>query len=133
MTTPVVTVDRITPYQEIDRLLTQHKISGMPVLKMGREVAGVVSEADLLAAEHQPSRQARMASSAGRRRRLRRQPHVNWPSGLSACSSPPAKSGVARAVPGRHRCRSSRQTWTSPCAKPPDRRPGADHTAVRRA
>src|SRR6266852_5769156 len=45
MTTSVVTVDRITPYQEIDRLLTQHRISGMPVLMMGREVAGVVSEA----------------------------------------------------------------------------------------
>ena len=67
MTTSVVTVDRITPYQEIDRLLTQHKISGMPVLKMGREVAGVVSEADLLAAEDETSRRARMASSVGRR------------------------------------------------------------------
>ncbi len=77
MTTSVVTVDRITPYQEIDRLLTQHKISGMPVLKMGREVAGVVSEADLLAAEDETSRKARMASSAGRRWRLRPQPHVN--------------------------------------------------------
>ena len=77
MTTSVVTVDRITPYQEIDRLLTQHKISGMPVLKMGREVAGVVSEADLLAAEDETSRRARMARSAGRRRRLRPQPHVN--------------------------------------------------------
>ncbi len=77
MTTSVVTVDRITPYQEIDRLLTQHKISGMPVLKMGREVAGVVSEADLLAAEDETSRKARMARSAGRRWRLRPQPHVN--------------------------------------------------------
>ena len=77
MTTSVVTVDRITPYQEIDRLLTQHKISGMPVLKMGREVAGLVSEADLLEAEDETSRKARMASSAGRRWRLRPQPHVN--------------------------------------------------------
>ncbi len=82
MTTSVVTVDRITPYQEIDRLLTQHKISGMPVLKMGREVAGVVSEADLLAAEDETSRQARMASSAGRRRLLgKQQPHVNLTAG----------------------------------------------------
>ena len=63
MTTSVVTVDRITPYQEIDRLLAEHQISGMPVLKMGREVAGVVSEADLLAAEDETSRKARMASS----------------------------------------------------------------------
>ena len=65
MTTSVVTVDRITPYQEIDRLLTEHRISGMPVLKMGREVAGVVTEADLLAAEDETNRQARMASSIG--------------------------------------------------------------------
>jgi CBS domain-containing protein len=50
MTTSVVTVDRITPYKEIARLLTEHRISGMPVLTMGRHVAGVVSEADLLAA-----------------------------------------------------------------------------------
>ena len=81
MTTSVVTVDRITPYQEIDRLLTQHKISGMPVLKMGREVAGVVSEADLLAAEDETSRRARMASSVGRRWLRRPQPHVNLTAG----------------------------------------------------
>ena len=50
MTTSVVTVDRITPYKEIVRLLVEHKISGMPVLSMGRKVSGVVSEGDLLAA-----------------------------------------------------------------------------------
>jgi CBS domain-containing protein len=50
MTTSVVTVDRITPYKDIARLLAGHRISGMPVLAMGRHVAGVVSEADLLAA-----------------------------------------------------------------------------------
>ena len=49
MTTKVVTVDRITPYQDIDRLLTRHRISGVPVLKIGREVVGVVSETDLMA------------------------------------------------------------------------------------
>ena len=41
MTTSVVTVDRITPYKEIDRLLAEHKISGVPVLTMGRHVAGL--------------------------------------------------------------------------------------------
>jgi CBS domain-containing protein len=56
MTTSVVTVDRITPYKEIARLLAEHKISGLPVLKMGREVAGVVTEADLLAAEASTAR-----------------------------------------------------------------------------
>jgi CBS-domain-containing membrane protein len=59
MTTDVVTVDRITPYKEIARLLAEHKISAVPVLTMGRHVAGVVSEADLLAEEDQAARKAR--------------------------------------------------------------------------
>lgn len=50
MTTSVVTVDRITPYKDIARLLVEHKISGLPVLSMGRRVVGVVTESDLLAA-----------------------------------------------------------------------------------
>ena len=66
MATSVVTVDRATPYKEIARLLAEHRISGMPVLKMGREVAGVVTEADLLAAEAETARRLRSAS-----RRLR--------------------------------------------------------------
>jgi len=67
MTTSVVSVDRITPYKEIARMLTEHRISGVPVLTMGRHVAGVVSEADLLAAEDRTARQARAASTAGQR------------------------------------------------------------------
>jgi CBS domain-containing protein len=59
MTTEVMTVDRITPYKEIARQLAEHKISAVPVLTMGRHVAGVVSEADLLAAEDQEARKAR--------------------------------------------------------------------------
>jgi CBS domain-containing protein len=81
MTTSVVTVDRITPYQEIDRVLTEHRISGLPVLKMGREVAGVVTEADLLAAEDETNRRARMASSIGGRWLHRKQPHVSLTAG----------------------------------------------------
>lgn len=50
MTTSVVTVDRITPYKQIAQLLVDHQISGVPVLTLGRHVAGVVSEADLIAA-----------------------------------------------------------------------------------
>jgi CBS domain-containing protein len=50
MTASVVTVDRLTEYKEITRLLVEHKISGMPVLALGRQVAGVVSEGDLIAA-----------------------------------------------------------------------------------
>jgi CBS domain-containing protein len=50
MTTSVVTVDRLTGYKEIAKLLVEHKISGMPVLALGRQVVGVVSEGDLIAA-----------------------------------------------------------------------------------
>ncbi|MBO0815894.1 MAG: CBS domain-containing protein [Actinobacteria bacterium] len=50
MTSSVVTVDRITSYKEIAKRLAEHKIGGVPVLTMGRHVAGVVSEGDLLAA-----------------------------------------------------------------------------------
>jgi len=50
MTTQVITVDRITPFKEIAELLVEHKISGVPVLELGRRVAGVVTEGDLIAA-----------------------------------------------------------------------------------
>jgi CBS domain-containing protein len=89
MTTTVVTVDRITPFQEIDRLLTERRISGVPVLMMGRQVAGVVTEADLLAAEDETARQARMADTMGRRHHLHRPgPHVNMTAGTMM--TPPA-------------------------------------------
>ncbi len=71
MTPSVVTVDRITSYQEIDHTLARHKISGVPVLKMGRHVVGVVSESDLLAAEDKTVRQARLDAQSPRRWRLR--------------------------------------------------------------
>jgi CBS-domain-containing membrane protein len=64
MTTSVVTVDRITPYKEIARLLAAHRVSGLPVVKMGRAVAGVVTEADLLNAQAAIAR--RLRSGAGR-------------------------------------------------------------------
>jgi len=73
MTTSVITVDRVTPYKEIARLLAVHRISGLPVLKMGREVAGVVTEADLVAAQ---ATAARRLHVAGRRAWWpRRSPH----------------------------------------------------------
>jgi CBS domain-containing protein len=68
MTTSVVTVDRITPYKEIAALLAKHRISGVPVLSMGRKVTGIVSEADLLAAG------AGRITATGRR-------VLPWPSG----------------------------------------------------
>ena len=66
MTVSVVTVDRITPYKEIARRLAEHKVGGVPVLTMGRHVAGVVSEGDLLAARDRNP-------AVGRRR-------LGWPS-----------------------------------------------------
>ena len=72
MATSVVTVDRATPYKEIARLLAEHKISGMPVLKMGREVAGVVTEADLLTAEAQTARRLQSTHRLGWRNRAGR-------------------------------------------------------------
>jgi CBS-domain-containing membrane protein len=102
MTTTVVTVDRITPYQEIDRLLTRHRISGVPVLKMGREVAGVVSETDLLAAEDERRRQARMAGSIGRRWHLRKQRHVRLTAG-TLMTSPAVTIGPDATIPAAAR------------------------------
>jgi CBS domain-containing protein len=69
MTTEVVTVDRITPYKEIARLIAEHRISAVPVLIMGRHVAGVVSEDDLLAARDGAARQARTGNTG----------HLSWP------------------------------------------------------
>ena len=102
MTTAVLTVDRITPYQDIDRLLTKHRISGVPVLKMGREVVGVVSETDLLAAEDETRRQARMAASMGRRWHLRKQPHVQLTAG-ALMTSPAITIGPEATIPGAAR------------------------------
>jgi CBS domain-containing protein len=102
MTTSVVTVDRITPYQEIDRLLTEHRISGMPVLKMGREVAGVVTEGDLLAAEDETNRRVRMANSAGRRRLLRKHPPASLTAGV-LMTAPAITIGPDATVPAAAR------------------------------
>ena len=102
MTTAVLTVDRITPYQDIDRLLTKHRISGVPVLKMGREVVGVVSETDLLAAEDETRRQARMAGSMGRRWHLRRQQYMRLTAG-ALMTSPAVTIGADATIPAAAR------------------------------
>jgi CBS domain-containing protein len=51
MTSAVVTVDRLTPFKEIARLLAEHRISSVPVLADGWQVIGLVSETDLLTAQ----------------------------------------------------------------------------------
>jgi CBS domain-containing protein len=81
MRTSVVTADQLTPYQEIVRLLAEHQISGLPVLAMGWQVVGVVSEADLLAAEDGMSRQARIDVTGVQRWRFRRSRHLSLTAG----------------------------------------------------
>jgi CBS domain-containing protein len=89
MTKKVVTVDRLTPFSDIVSLLTEHRISGVPVLMMGRRVAGVVSEADLVALEDEEVRRARMdANATGRWRRPLRRMH--WGLTARALMSAPA-------------------------------------------
>jgi len=50
MTRDIVAVDRITPFKQIAWQLVQHQINGVPVLSLGRHVAGVVTEGDLIVA-----------------------------------------------------------------------------------
>jgi CBS domain-containing protein len=69
MTTAVVTVDRLTPYKEIARLLAEHRVSSLPVLAEGWEVIGVVSETELLAAQDSVARRGRAAGRHTRRPR----------------------------------------------------------------
>jgi CBS domain-containing protein len=75
MTTKVITVDRITPYKEIAALLAKHKVNSVPVLILGRHVAGVVSEADLLIAQQKRERAAHAAAGGGLRLTHRHDAH----------------------------------------------------------
>ena len=90
MTKKVVTVDRLTPFSEIVRLLTEHRISCVPVLMMGRHVAGVVSEADLLRLEDEETREARAEEqvTADRFHWPRRKPHWGLTAGALMTSPP---------------------------------------------
>ncbi len=104
MTTDVVTVDRITRYKEIAALLARHHISAVPVLTMGRHVAGVVSEADLLKLEDKHAREVRAAGRPG---------HLHWPGtrrdahwGITAAelmTSPAATIKADATIPGAAR------------------------------
>lgn len=111
MATSVVTVDRATPYKEIARLLAEHGISGMPVLKMGREVVGVVTEADLLAAEAKTARRLR---SAGRLRlRSRAKAHPAPTAGV-LMTTPPITIGPHVTVHAAGRIMSTRHVRLLP-------------------
>jgi len=66
MTSEVVTVGRLTGYKEIALLLTRHQISGLPVVLVDQRVAGVISEADLVAARDKDAWRARTRTAARR-------------------------------------------------------------------
>jgi CBS domain-containing protein len=59
MTTQIVAVDRITPFKQIAWQLVHHQMNGVPVLSLGRHVAGVVTEGDLIAARDKHAGQRR--------------------------------------------------------------------------
>jgi CBS domain-containing protein len=106
MTTSVVTVDRATPYKEIARLLAEQRVSGLPVLKMGREVAGVVTEADLLAGEAKAAKLLRAAARGSMWPRRRRHPALTAGELMTAPAitiGPHATvPAAARLMDGRH-------------------------------
>lgn len=117
MTTSVVTVDRITPYQDVARLLTEHRISGLPVLMMGREVAGVISEADLLAAEDKTARQARMKAESRRRFRVRKPRHTSLNAG-ALMTAPAVTISPDATIPGAARVMNTHHVRRLPVVDP---------------
>ena len=72
MTTDVITVGPDTPLKDIARLLTDHGISGLPVVDRRGEIVGVISEADLVSSlkepRKRPGRLARVLGIHGGRR-----------------------------------------------------------------
>jgi CBS domain-containing protein len=56
MTTDVITVRPSAPLKEVAETLVERRISGIPVVGDSGEVAGVVSEADILVKERGPGR-----------------------------------------------------------------------------
>ena len=117
MTASVITVDRITPYKEIAGLLAKHHINSVPVLILGRHVAGVVSEADLLAVEDKRERDARQHAEGGLHLHLTRQKH--W--GLTAeelMSSPAITIHADASLPSAARTMNTHHLKQLPVVKP---------------
>src|SRR5215471_19283113 len=111
MTRSVVTVDRITSYKETARLLAEHRISGLPVLKMGRQVVGVVTEADLLAAQANARR--RLGSGTRPAWWRRSQQHPALTAG-ELMTSPAITIGPDATVPAAARLMSTHQVRRLP-------------------
>lgn len=87
MTAAVVTVDLLTPYKEIARLLDEHRVSNLPVLAEGWRVIGMVSETDLLAAQDRAARRGRTAARRGRKGSRRAQ-HATLTAGELMTTTP---------------------------------------------
>ena len=73
MTVEVVTVDEHAAFKEVARLLTERRVSALPVLDGEGRVVGVVSEADLILKEEFPGGPpgGRLLRSRRRRERSR--------------------------------------------------------------
>jgi CBS domain-containing protein len=71
MTTDVVTADKATSYKQIARIMTEQKVNAVPVLTKDRQVAGIVSEADVLRKEERSFR--RLGTGLPRRTRRERE------------------------------------------------------------
>ena len=65
MTTDVLSVSVETPLKDVAELLAARGISGCPVVDASGRLAGVVSEADILAKERRPRRQTRLGYVLG--------------------------------------------------------------------
>jgi CBS domain-containing protein len=98
MTTAVVTVDQLTPYKEIARLLAENQVSGCPVLSAGRHVVGVVTEGNLLAEEGKRAWERMAVPGHG----LRRQQHWSLTAG-ELMSSPAITIGPDATIAGAAR------------------------------
>ena len=72
ITSQVVCVRPSTTYKELVRLLTEQRLSAVPVVDDQRRVLGVVSEADLLLKYEQPADAFQRFMLESRRHRLER-------------------------------------------------------------
>jgi CBS-domain-containing membrane protein len=72
MTREVVTATPDTPFKELTRLLSEHRISGIPIVDEDRTLVGIVTEADLLwtEQEREPKRRRRFLEWFIDRKRL---------------------------------------------------------------
>jgi len=97
MTTDVVTVDPLATYKDIVRVLSEHRVSAVPVVDDQARVIGVVSETDLLRKEEQltPWRSHRLARRGDRTSRAKAAAVVAG----ELMTSPPVCVGLGTSLP----------------------------------